>query len=137
MIVECDAINSKRSDIFFKLLDVTKELEGPHLIMDTIFLTKDRMQEQLDALKISWANEFNDLTEFLQEEVEKWLIHYVNKNEDQVDIIHQLGFELKDIEDELFDLKIKHELMVAPLREYIEQWLKNALVRIVDLSLKK
>jgi hypothetical protein len=132
MIVECDVINSKRSDLFFKLVDVTKELEGPHLIMDSIFLTKDQLQEQLEALKISWANEFNNLTEFSQEEVEKWLVHYVNKNEDQEDIIHQLGFELKDIEDELFDLKIKHELMVSPMREYIEQWLRNALVRITN-----
>jgi hypothetical protein len=82
--------------------------------------------------QISWANEFNDITKFLQEDVEKWLIHHVNKNEDQVDINYQLGFELKDIEDELFDLNINHELMVAPLQEYIEQWLYNALVRITD-----
>jgi len=25
-----------------------------------------------------------------------------------------------------------HKLMVAPMREYIEQWLKNALFRITD-----
>lgn len=51
-----------------------------------------------------------------------------------MDITHQLGFELKDIEDKLFDLKIKHELMVTPLREYIDQWLNNSLVRIVNLE---
>jgi hypothetical protein len=35
-VVECDVINIKRGDIFLKLVDLTKELEGPHLIMDTI-----------------------------------------------------------------------------------------------------
>jgi hypothetical protein len=114
MIVECDVINSKRSDLFLNLVDVTKELEGPHLIMDSIFLTKDQLQEQLEVLKTSWDNEFENLTKFSQEEVEKWLVHYVKKNEDQADTIHQLGFELKYIEDEPFDLKIKHELMVSP-----------------------
>jgi hypothetical protein len=32
----------------------------------------------------------------------------------------------------LFETKIKHELTVAPMREYIEQWLKNDLVKITD-----
>jgi hypothetical protein len=41
MIVECDNINSKRSDVFFKLIDVTKELEAPNLIMDTILLSNN------------------------------------------------------------------------------------------------
>jgi hypothetical protein len=132
MLVECDTINSKISDLFLKLVDLTKELEGPHLIMDSILLSKDQLQEQLEALKTSWASEFDNLTEFLEEEVEKWLIHYVNKNEDIEDTIHQLGFELKDIENELFDTKIKHEIMVPPMWEYIEQWLKNALVKVIE-----
>jgi hypothetical protein len=83
----CDIINSKRSDLFLKLVDLTKELEGPHFIMDSILLTKDQLQEQLEALKISWASEFNILTKFL-EKVERLLAHYVNKNEDHANTIH-------------------------------------------------
>jgi hypothetical protein len=116
ILVECDTINTKRSDVFLKLVDLTKELKGPHLIMDSILLSKDQLQEQLDALKISWESEFNDLTEYSEEEVEKWLIHYVNKNEDVEDTLHQLSFDFKDIENELFDARIKHETMVSPMR---------------------
>jgi len=63
-------------------------MESPHLIMGCILLTNDWLQEHLEALKTSWANEFDNLIELSQEEVEKWLIHCVNKNEYQEDIIH-------------------------------------------------
>jgi hypothetical protein len=84
----------------------------------------------LEALKTSWDSDFDNLTEFSEEEVEKWLIHYVNKNEDIEDTIHQLGFDFKDMENELFDTKIKHEIMVPPMQEYIEKWLNNALIKV-------
>jgi hypothetical protein len=48
--------------------------------MGSILLTNDWLQEQLEALKTSRANEFDNLIELSQEEVEKWLIHFVNKN---------------------------------------------------------
>jgi len=82
ILVKCDTINTKISDFLLMLLDLTKDLRGPQLIMDTIFLLIDQLQEQLDCLKISWKSEFNDLTECLKEEVEKCLIHNVNNNED-------------------------------------------------------
>jgi len=50
---------------------LTKELRGAHLIMDSILLSKDQLQEHLDALKISWENEFNEITEYSEEEIEK------------------------------------------------------------------
>jgi hypothetical protein len=51
MLVECDIINTKRGDLFLNLVDLTKELEGPHLIMDSILLSKDQLQEQLGCPK--------------------------------------------------------------------------------------
>jgi hypothetical protein len=98
LLEECDVINTKRGDLFLNLVDLTKELRGPHLIMDSILLSKDQLQEHLDALKISWENEFNEITEYSEEEVEKWLIRYVNKNEDVEDTLHQLSFDIRDIE---------------------------------------
>jgi hypothetical protein len=86
----------------------------------------------LDALNISWASEFNNSTEYSKEEVEKWLIQYVNKNEDIEDTLHQLSFDFKDMENELFKTKTKQEIMVSPMWEYIEHWLKNALVKITE-----
>jgi hypothetical protein len=58
------------------------------MIMDSILLSRDQLKENMDALKFSRASEFNDLTAYSEEEVEKWLIDYVNKNEDIEDTLH-------------------------------------------------
>jgi hypothetical protein len=131
LLSECDTINIKRGDIFLKLVDLTKELDGPHLIMDTILLSREKLLEQLEALKVAWANEFSDSIEFSEDEIERWLVLYVNKNEDIEDTLHQLSLDLRELENELFETKTKHEIMVAPMREYIEQWLTKALVKII------
>ena len=34
----------------------------------------------------------------------------------------------------MFEIKTKYEITVAPLREYIEEWLKKALIRITELE---
>jgi hypothetical protein len=132
LLEKCDIINGKRGDLFLQLVDLTKELRIPHLIMDSILLSKDQLQEHLDTLKVAWENEFNEIIEYSEEEVEKWLIHYVNKNDEVEDMLHQLNFDIRDIEKELFDAKIKHETMVSPMQEYIKVWLKKALIKIIE-----
>jgi hypothetical protein len=47
-------------------------------------------------------------------------------------MLHQLSFDLKDMENELFETKTRQEIMVSPMREYIEHWLRNALVKITE-----
>jgi hypothetical protein len=56
----------------------------------------------------------------------------MNKNEDIEDTLHQLSLDLKELENELFETKTKHEIMVSPMREYIEQWLRKSLVKITE-----
>jgi hypothetical protein len=130
----------KRGDLFLNLVELTKDFflgGGPYLIMDSILLSRDQLQENMDTLKISWASEFNDITGYSEEEVEKWLIHYMNKNEGIEDTLHQLGFDFRDTENELFDARIKHETMVAPMQEYIELWLNNSLIKITKPNQQK
>jgi hypothetical protein len=78
---ECDVINTKRGVLFLKRVDLTKEMEGPHLIMDSMLLSKEQLQEKLEALKVSWDSEINNSIEYYKEEVERLLIWYMNKNE--------------------------------------------------------
>ena len=40
MINEIDVLRNKKSDLFLKLVDLTKELYGPNLLMDTMILSK-------------------------------------------------------------------------------------------------
>jgi hypothetical protein len=100
-----------------KLVDFTKESDGTHLLMDTILFSKEKLWEQLEALKVAWANEFSDSFEFFKEEVERWFVLYINKNDDIEDMLHQLSIDLRELENELFKIKTKNEIMVASMME--------------------
>jgi hypothetical protein len=100
MISELDVLINKRSDLFLKLVDLTKELDGPNLLMDTMLLLKETLIDQLDALKVPWANEFTKTIEFSEEEVEKWLVMYINRNDEVDDTLHQFGMHMRELENE-------------------------------------
>jgi hypothetical protein len=40
MINETNVLQNKKGDLFLKLLDLTKELDGPNLLMDTMISWK-------------------------------------------------------------------------------------------------
>jgi len=50
-------------------MDLTKELYGPNLLMDTMILSKESLMGQLNVLKFSWENEFTETIDFSKEEV--------------------------------------------------------------------
>jgi hypothetical protein len=52
MISELDALKNKRGGLFFKVVDLTKELDGPNLLMDTILSSKEKNLDQLSVLKV-------------------------------------------------------------------------------------
>jgi hypothetical protein len=41
MINEIDVVKNKRGDLFFKLVDLTNELDGPILLVDTLLSSKE------------------------------------------------------------------------------------------------
>jgi hypothetical protein len=107
--------------LFLKLVDLTKEIDGPNLLMDTMILSKETLMEQLNALKFAWENEFTETIDFYEEEVEKWLVWYINRNNEVDDTLHQSDMDMRELKNELFEIKTKHEIIVAPLREYIKE----------------
>jgi hypothetical protein len=60
---------------------------------------------------------------FRKKKVESWLVYYLNKNDDIEDNLHQLSMDFKYLENSLLDIKVRQEILVAPMREYIENWL--------------
>jgi hypothetical protein len=57
--------------------------------MDSMILTKEYLTRQLSALKVAWDNEFTENIEFSKDEVEKWLVWYINKNDEVDDTLNQ------------------------------------------------
>jgi len=45
-------------------------------------------------------------------------------------MLHQSSMDLKEFERKLFEIITRHEITGSPLREYIEEWLKKALIKI-------
>jgi len=86
---------------------------------------------QVKALKVAWDNEFTENMEFSKDEFERWLVRYININDEVDDTLHQSEIDLREFESQLFDIKTKHEITMAPLREYIEEWLKKTLIKII------
>jgi len=96
MINETKSLRNRKSDLFLKLVSLTKELDGPNLLMDTMILTKESLMGQLEALKVVLANEFNETIEFSEDEVEKWLVWYINRNDEVDNTLHQSKLDLKE-----------------------------------------
>jgi hypothetical protein len=57
-------LEGKISDSFLKSLDIVKELEGPPLIRESMLLTREQLEYELNILNISWGSEFENLTKF-------------------------------------------------------------------------
>jgi hypothetical protein len=95
-------------------------------------ITKEQLDTELGMIKASWESEFDDLTEFSEDEIKWWLVTFVNNNEDHLASIEQLHSEFKEIEEEIFSLRVKQDIIVPPMKEYIEEWLKKSLAQIVN-----
>jgi hypothetical protein len=89
-IANCTKINDKRSNAFLKALEIVKDLKGPQLVRESMLIPKEQLETELSVIKASWASEFDNLTDFLEEEIKWWLVTFVNDNEDHLASIEQL-----------------------------------------------
>jgi hypothetical protein len=48
------------------------------------------------------------------------LTNYSVKKQDIEEVIHGISLDLRDLEGELFNIKIWHEINVTPMKSYIE-----------------
>jgi hypothetical protein len=48
------------------------------------------------------------------------------------DTLHKSDLYLREFENRLFKIKTKHEITIALLREYIDEWLKKELIKTVE-----
>jgi len=109
MLAKCDVNSVKRGELYLKLIELelvgsTNDVENLHLIMNSILLSNEQMEEKLDTLKIASSEKFNNLTEYSETDVESWLVYYANKNDDIEDTLHQLWMYFKDLENSSFDI---------------------------------
>jgi hypothetical protein len=120
---ECSEVLSKREILYQKLTEIdlvgsTGEVQDPHIILNSTFLTKEQFEEHVEILKNLSAEKFNSIKEYNEDEIDNWLVNYSNKNECIETSLHQISFDLRELESALFDIRIKQEINVSPMKEY-------------------
>jgi hypothetical protein len=89
-------------------------------------------------LAVGFSNLFiHSILEYNEEEIDNWLVDYSVKNQDIEEAIHGISLDLRDLEGELFNIKIRHEINVAPMKNYIEYWFKKAIHKLTKEGKEK
>ena len=116
------------------IVGTIREVDDPNIILNSIFMSKEYFEEKIKSLKFASTERFISLTEYSEFEVESWLVNYVNKNEYIEETLHQISIDYWEIEDSWFDIRVRQEVIVTPMRDYIENWLKQALIKIMETN---
>jgi hypothetical protein len=95
-----------------------------------MLMTRQHFEEQSEELKRRSAEKFDNMIEFACDDIDSSLVEYTNKNEDIENILQNLFVDFREIEKELFNVKIKQEVIVSPLRDFIQEWLNNSIAKI-------
>jgi hypothetical protein len=130
-------LSRKKTEAYSKIigLDIagsTIEVSDPNLISNSMIMSREQFEEQVENLKKSSAKKFDSMVEYTYDDIDNWLVEYTNKNEDIETILQNLSIDHREIESELLSIKVKQEVIVSPLREYIQEWLNKAITKIVE-----
>jgi hypothetical protein len=138
LIVEsCEQAISEKEELFRNLTQIdlagsTNEVQDPNLILKSLSFTKEAFDEQLDILKGLSLEKFYDILEYGVYEVENWPLDYSTHNEEIEQALHSISMDLRKLENELFDIEIRDEINVAPMRSYIEECFQQRMDKLID-----
>jgi hypothetical protein len=108
----------------------TNEVQYPKLILNSLFLTKQQFDEQVDIFIGLPIEKLYGIIEYDENAIDNWLVDYSIKIQDIEEILHGISIDLHDLEGELFNIKIWHEFNVEPMESYIEEWFKKVIDKL-------
>ena len=120
--------------MFFKITNAIVELGDPPLVWDSALIFVDGLEAEVSKLKDKWVREFDSLTDFSEESIKAWTIDYVNWNNNIPIIFNEAWEEIIEIENEIFEMNIKHEITIPPLQDFITEWLEKLLVAVAETN---
>jgi hypothetical protein len=97
-----------------------------------LFLTRQAFDDQVEIYKRLSFENFYSILEYGEDDVKNWLVDYWIKNQDIEEALHNLSIHLRNLESEFFSIKIQHEINVAAMRSYIEEWFKKVVDKITN-----
>ena len=123
-------LEDKKSATFFKVTDVISKLGGSPLVQYSSLIYFDELEAEVSKLKHKWDREFDSLTNFSMEIIKAQAVDYVDLNNNISIIVNEAQEEIMEIENKIFEMKIKHEIIVPRLRDFITKWLEKQLVAV-------
>jgi hypothetical protein len=137
IVQSCEQAISKKEKLFRTLTEIdlagrTNEVQDPNLIVNSLPLTKQAFYKQVDIFKGLSLEKFYSILEYGEDDVDNWLVDYSVQNEEIDEALRNLSIDIRELEKEIFNIKIRNEINVAPLRSYIEEWVQRAMEQVVD-----
>jgi len=109
-------------------------MNNPRITCDSGLILREMLIVELDKVKQSKEIEFDDIVDFNAQEVREWLITFVNVNEYNYFLAAELQREAREIEKEIFSQHVKLEIIVAPMKDFIQEKLKKLLQEVGNLK---
>jgi hypothetical protein len=137
IVGSCKQVISEKGDLFTSLLQMdlagsTNEVQDPNLILKSLSMTKEAFQEQVDILKGLAFEKFYDILEHHLDEHERWVLDYAAHNEEIEQSLHSISMDLRKLENDLYDIEIRDEINMAPMKSYIEEWFQQRMDNLVQ-----
>jgi hypothetical protein len=125
IVQACSQAISRREELFKRLMEVdlvgsTNKVQDLKLILNSLFLTKQQFDEQVKIFKGLPFENFYGILEYDEDDIDNCLVDYSVKNQNIEEALHGISLDLRDLEGELFNIKIRHEINMAPMKSYIE-----------------
>jgi hypothetical protein len=137
IVQACNQAILKREELFKRLIEIelaggTNEVQDPKLILNSIFISKQQFDEQVEIFKGLSIENLYGILKYDEDDTDNWLVDYSVKNQDIEEALHGISLDLRDLEGELFNIKIHREINVAPMKNYIEEWFKKAIDKLTN-----
>jgi hypothetical protein len=121
----CNQAISRREELLKRITEVdlvgsTNKVQYPKLILNLLFLTKKQFDEQVEIFKGLSVENLYGIIEYDEDDIDNFLVDYSVKNQDIEEALHGISLGPRDLEGELFNIKIRHEINVAPMKICIE-----------------
>ena len=135
IVQACNKAILKKEELFKRLTEIDlaggiDEVQDLKLILNSMFLTNQQFEEQVGIFKGLLVEKFYGILKYNEDEIDNWLVDYSVKYQDFEEAVHSISLDLRDLEGELFNIKIQHEINAAPMKSYIEDWFSKAIDKL-------
>jgi hypothetical protein len=137
IVQACSQAITRREELFKKINEIniacnTNEVQDPKFILNSLFLTKQEFDEQVEIFQEFSFEKFYGILEYGEDDMGNWPVDYLIKNQYFEEALWNISIDIRDLEGQIFNIKIRHEINVAPMRSYIKEWFKKVVDKLTN-----